>query len=402
LVCVNLYPFLEKVKEDISFEEKIEFIDIGGPSMIRAAAKNFQDVLVLVSPDDYDWVLDKISRNEEISYKERKSLARKVFELTARYDSKVAEFLGSEDLFISSSQKKDLRYGENPDEKAQIFSVPGQGINVGKVLQGKEMSYNNFLDGDSALSLVSEFSDPTCAIIKHRNPCGVGSSDNILDAFKKALASDSKSAFGGIFAINKECSGDIAEELKNFFFEIFIAPSFSAKAKEIFAKKKNLRLLEIPDLKPENSPEIRSVGAGILKKFPGEKIDPKKFTPVSKKKPNQEELEDLVFSYKVCKHTISNAIAVVKNKTTLSICGGQTSRVDAVKISLDRAGDQAKGATLASDGFFPFADSMDLLKEYGISTCIAPGGSKRDQEVIDAADKYGISFIHADRRVFKH
>jgi len=398
IVCVNLYPFSEKKDLDISFDEKIEYIDVGGPSMLRAAGKNFDKVLVLSKNEDIKWATKKIIKDEKIDTDKRKQLASKVFYSLSNYDSTIANFLEDKKNTVK------LRYGENPDEDAEIIFTNGEkGIANGDILQGKKMSYNNFLDGDAAINILNDFEKPTTVIIKHRNPCGVASSNkSIYDSFLNALACDRKSPFGGVFAINRKCDKKIAKKLKEFFLDLFIAPDFDEDAIEIFSKKKNLRLVKIGDM--ENIKEekiIRSISGGKLIKYPGKK-KPDFENIVSKKKPSSREIDDLKFAFKVCKNVISNSIVIAKNEKTIGICGGQTSRVDAVKIALKRAGEDAKGAVLASDGFFPFPDSVDIMSKYGIVAYVSPGGSIYDDQVINTADEFEISAIHTKKRVFLH
>jgi len=431
LVIVNLYPFAETIKkENVKLEEAIENIDIGGPTMIRSAAKNYQHVGVVVDPEDYSKVLTELKENKELSLKTKEYLAQKVFAHTAYYDSLIANYLNKEDfpekLTLGYEKVFDLRYGENPHQKAAFYQeaiCPETCIAQAKVLQGKQLSYNNIMDADAALNIIRDFKEPTCAVIKHTNPCGCSSQENIVEAFRKAYAADSMSAFGSIIALNRECNQEIAEEISKVFVEIVMASKFSKEALEILSKKKNLRLLEVGEInRIENLTETRKVVGGVLvqgtdrleithstgsgsSKKSGLKI-------VTETKPSEEEIEEMLFAWKTIKHVKSNAILLTKNRTTVGLGAGQVSRVDAVDLAIKkalaslrdsgRAGDNLKGCVLASDAFFPFRDSIDKIAEVGIKLVIQSGGSIKDEEVIQACNEHGISMVFTGHRCFKH
>jgi len=403
LVVCNLYPFSEIIqKKDVSLEEALEYIDIGGVSLLRAGAKNFPWVLVISSPDDYDEVIKRIKENN-IDLEFRRKMAIKAFSYTSLYDQIISNYLlnnFSDHINITLKKEFDLRYGENPHQKASFYLLPHENLPWVK-LQGKELSYNNLLDIDSALNLVSEFSEPSVVIIKHNNPCGVASDISPLDAFKKAYIADSISAYGGIVACNFSIDKECAEEMSKYFFEVIIAKDISNDAKEIFSKKKNLRVLVYKNNTTKNPYEIRSLRTGyLIQDFNENLID--NYEVKTSHMPTEKDIEELIFALKVVKHTKSNAIVISKNKQTLGIGAGQMNRVDSVKIALEKAGERAKSAYLASDAFFPFPDSIELAGKYGIRAIIQPKGSIRDNEVIAKAEELGIILIMIDLRHFKH
>lgn len=429
MVVINLYPFENTVAKNASFEECIENIDIGGPAMIRASAKNHKHVCVVTSPHDYRKIIEEMKEYKGgISEKTRKLTAYKAFSMTARYDNAVSSWLGSqirqdnEDDFplvlnINAIKQKDLRYGENPHQKACVYVHDQKRPCVANAIQiqGKEMSYNNYCDGDAAYDLVREFESPAVAIIKHANPCGVAQSDNLADAYQKALACDPISAFGGIIALNRELDAKTAELISKKFVEVVIAPAISKQAKEIIAKKENIRVLvtgyDGGDITSENM--IRQIEGGfLLQQKDNALILPENLRVVTKRSPSEQELRDLLFAAKVCKHVKSNAIVYAKNGATVGIGAGQMSRVDSCKIAINKSIEIAKSESLAepavrnsvvaSDAFFPFADGLSVAVNGGATAAIQPGGSKRDDEVIKLANEKDIAMIFTGIRNFRH
>lgn len=404
-VVVNLYPFFEKVREDLTFEEKIEFIDIGGPTMLRAAAKNFQDVVVISNKDDYKKVMDEIEENGKVSYKTKKVLAGKVFNLMSAYDAAIANFMldGEEEypeyLSVSFKKKQSLRYGENSHQSAAFYgstTIDGA-MNTFDVLNGKELSYNNFKDMDIAWKCANEFDEPACCALKHNTPCGVAIGESAYEAYTKAYKVDPTSIFGGIVAFNRKVDKATAEEMVKIFLEVIAAPDYDEDALEVLKTKKNLRVLKIHQ-KPQDSRYMVTVDGGILVQEEDKKlIDEIKV--VTEKKPTEEEMKDLLFGMKVVKYVKSNAIVVAHDGIALGIGGGQVNRIWPTEDALERG----KGATiLASDAFFPFRDVVDTAAKYGIKAIIQPGGSMRDQESIDACNEHGISMVFTGLRHFKH
>ncbi len=417
LVVVNLYPFQQKIKDDCDWDEAIENIDIGGPSMIRSAAKNHKDVSILIDPTQYDHFLREIEKGN-LSDQFRTKLAYEAFQHTADYDVAISNWMSKEKKLeqkyhLDTKQLiQTLRYGENPHQKANWYGSYDKGWKKAKQLQGKELSYNNLLDLESALSTVLEFnknksklSSNAAIILKHNNPCGAAISSSIEDAFKKALACDPISAFGGIVALNNIVDIDTAKQLSNIFLECVVAPSFSQEALDILKNKKNLRLLEL-DLKNinyKNQSSYKSILGGLLiQESDNIEDNSHEWKLVTNKKPTEEEFKDLDFAWKICKHVKSNAIVISKGLQTIGIGAGQMNRVGAAKIALESAKNYSKGGSLASDGFFPFADSVDIANKYGIKSIIQPGGSVRDQESVDMCNKLDISMIFTNRRHFLH
>ncbi len=399
IVVVNLYPFetTEKVEDKL-----IENIDIGGVSLIRAAAKNFESVTVVVDPDDYEKVLKNLRDKNEIPVDLRKELAIKSFYYTARYDSIIYRTLWElynelpyENLIFHGKGLEELRYGENPQNIAKFYSDSKSW----EYIQGKEISFNNILDLDSAWKVVSEFDNPAVAIIKHTNPCGVAEKMEIIDAYRKALDSDPLSSYGGIVGSNRPVNLEFAKELKGNFYEVLVAPSYSDDAIEYFKRnKKNMRIIKI--IKNAENFEIRSAAGGFLyQKFGNEKIN---LNFVTHRKPTEMELNDMIFAWKVVKHVKSNAIVLAKDSATVGIGAGQMSRVDSVKIAIMKSNGRSNGSVLASDAFFPFPDDVEEAAKGGIKAIIQPGGSKRDQDVIETANKFGIAMVFTGVRVFKH
>ena len=414
LVVVNFYPFEESARKKAPMSEMIEKIDIGGPSLVRAAAKNHRDVLVVVDPRDYGHVL-KLLMMKKIPAVERQRLASKAFSVTARYDTIIGRYFSEKILCeefpeiynFTFTKLQDLRYGENPHQKAAFyrsFLVNEACVSISKQLHGKELSYNNILDSNDAFELIKDFERPTGAIIKHTNPSGVASAGSIFDAYKKAYETDPKSAFGSVVALNRNCTGEIAELMKPLFVEVIICPGFEKEALEILKGKKNLRLLETGKItKDYKSPDLRRVVGGLLvqtRQTP--ELEEKNLRAVTKRKPNKDEMEGLHFAWKVCKHVKSNSIVFAKNEVTVGIGAGQMSRVDAVELAIKKSEGRCNGAVMSSDAFFPFRDGIDAAAKSGITAIIQPGGSVRDEEVIKAADEHNIAMVFTGIRLFKH
>lgn len=418
MIVVNLYPFKATVmKPGVSFEECVENIDIGGPSMLRAAAKNHHDVTVITDPSDYEIVLSEIEANGDTTYETRFRLAKRVFEHTAAYDALIADYFfkksGDNSLpspyTVTFDRVSDMRYGENPHQKATFFqnALPVKGsLSEAEQINGKELSYNNIADTDATIGCLKEFTEPTVVAVKHANPCGVGSGRSIFEAWKKAYEADTVSIFGGIVAANREIDAQTAEEMSKIFLEVIIAPSYSPEAREILCAKKNLRVLILPDIStPIPADELnykRVIGGLLVQEHDRSVISAEGSKVVTKAQPDEALMADMEFAMKVVKHTKSNGIVVVKDLQTLGVGPGQTNRVGAAKIALDFAGEKAKGAVMGSDAFFPFRDVVDAAHEAGITTIVQPGGSMRDQESIDACDEYGIAMVFTGERHFKH
>ncbi len=420
LVVVNLYPFKKKVEEQCSWEEAIENIDIGGPSMIRSAAKNHDDVAVLVDPNQYkDYIKELKEGSLKKEYKIK--LAFEAFQHTASYDTAISKWMSKEkDLipcnFIESFPLiKKLRYGENPHQNALWYGLNNIGWNSAEQIQGKELSYNNLLDLESALSTVLEFDyEPrlnfetqsvAAVILKHNNPCGASISNSASNSFKNALKCDSVSAFGGIVAFNANVDKEAALNLKDIFLECVVAPSFDKEALEILKTKKNLRVLRLPKsiLPKGKQTSFKSIMGGILMQdYDKQENNEDTWISVTKNSPSDQEYLDLKFAWKICKHIKSNAIVIAKDQQTLGIGAGQMNRVGASKIALEAAKENSSGGVLASDGFFPFADTVELADKFGIRSIIQPGGSIRDKESINMCDSKGISMIFTNRRHFLH
>ena len=418
MVIINLYPFKQTIlKGHVELEEAIENIDIGGPTMLRAAAKNYQDVVVIVDPSDYQMVIDELKSSKEISVKTKFKLASKVFEHTSHYDTLIAKYLrdkvGGEEfpqtLSLTFEKAQDMRYGENPHQRAVFYKEVG--ANVGclssaKQLHGKELSYNNINDTNGALDLLKEFDEPTVVAVKHANPCGVGSADNIFDAYVRAYQSDPVSIFGGIVAANREIDEKTAEEINKIFIEIVIAPSFTEGAVNILTQKKNIRVMQLDNISaklPAGTYDMKKVAGGLLvQSYNNDLLNVDELQYVTEKKPTKEELESLIFAMKVVKHTKSNGIALASGKQSIGVGPGQTNRIMAAKIAIEYAKERAKGAVMASDAFFPFPDCVEAAAAAGITAIIQPGGSQKDQESIDACNKFGIAMVFTGMRHFKH
>ena len=414
MVVVNLYPFKETIASGCSFEEAIEKIDIGGPTMIRAAAKNFKDVAVISDPNDYSRLMDEWNSQGGISYEFRKELSQKVFQLMTEYNASIANYL--KDISTNShnynfEKSQSLRYGENPHQTADLLTfsdLKHKNIANADVLQGKELSYNNIVDADAAWECIRAFNEPACVIVKHANPCGVAEANSIYDAYDLAFKTDPTSAFGGIIAFNRGLDKATAEEINSRqFVEVVLATSFEDAALKELAKKKNIRVLCV-DLEQDNPYPgvIKKVSGGILIQSDDTLIVPESnLTCVTKRQPTQEEINDLMFAWKVAKFVKSNAIIYAKNKQTIGIGAGQMSRVISAEIANLKAKEESlevKGAVMASDAFFPFRDGIDKAASSGIAAIIQPGGSIRDEEVISAADENNIAMMFTSNRHFRH
>ena len=410
LVCVNLYPFEATVKkEGVSEEEIIENIDIGGPSMLRSAAKNFNDVTVVTDIRDYDRILNELESGG-ITLATRRSLAIKVFNTTASYDAAIANYFNKADnlipekLTLSYTLEDTLRYGENPHQKAYHYvqdNNESYALQNAVQLHGKEMSYNNIQDASAALDILAEFDEIACVAVKHMNPCGVAIGKDVFEAYSRAYDADPVSIFGGIVAVNGVVDKATAEKMHSIFLEIILAVDYDDEALEILTKKKNLRIYKLSEKNNNHEQQIKSVRGGILvQDFNSELAE--SYEVVTDKQPTKEQMSDLEFGLKVVKHVKSNAIVVVKNGQTLGIGAGQMNRVGSCKIALEQAGALADGAVLASDAFFPMRDSADLAAEYNIAAIVQPGGSIRDQESIDACNEKGVAMLFSKIRHFKH
>lgn len=421
IVCVNLYPFEQTIaKPDCTFEDAIENIDIGGPTMIRAAAKNHESVAVVVDPSDYDGILAEIREKGEVTPETRLELAKKVFAHTARYDGMIANYLTSLDadrkrtLFPKVLTRQwelvqEMRYGENPHQKASFYRehFVAPGLLAGyEQLQGKELSYNNIADADTAWECARSFDAPACAIIKHANPCGAAVGVDAAEAYSKAFRTDSKSAYGGIIAFNREVDGRCAEMVSHQFAEVIIAPSFTEDARRIFAAKKNLRLLVLALGQAHNDFDFKRVGGGLLVQTPDLQLcPPSALRCVTKRKPTPEQIADMMFAWNVVRFVKSNTIVYAKNGMTLGVGAGQMSRVDSSRIAAFKAeegGLSLQDSVAASDAFFPFRDGLDVVCDAGATAVIQPGGSIRDPEVIAAADERGITMVFTGERHFRH
>ncbi|MBT3589449.1 MAG: bifunctional phosphoribosylaminoimidazolecarboxamide formyltransferase/IMP cyclohydrolase [Candidatus Marinimicrobia bacterium] len=411
LVVCNLYPFSETIsREDCDLALAIENVDIGGPTMIRSAAKNVGWVCVAVDPSDYSSIIDEL-QSGEISFEARKQLSTKAFGHTAQYDTIIHNYLKdnnlSDDLSLTFEKHSEMRYGENPHQSAASYKIPGNNepnVLNATIHQGKQLSYNNIMDADGALACVREFDKPACVVVKHSNPCGVASGGDLLDVYNRAFNADSLSAFGGIIALNRTCTKAVAEEISKIFVEIVLAPNFEPEALVIFKKKKKLRVLEIGEF-GKRSPkiEVRNVDGGLLVQDTDTNILTKEhLNTVTKAQPSEQNIETALFTWKVLRHAKSNGILIAKDNTTVGLGAGQVSRVDAVHMALRKGGDNVRGGVLASDAFFPFRDSIEAIKDSGIKVVVQPGGSIRDQEVIDACNEYEIAMIFTETRCFKH
>ncbi len=432
LICVNLYPFVETTqKAGASFEDIIENIDIGGPSMLRAGSKNFSGVAVVTDPADYGTIIRELEQGDGVlSAAHLFALAQKSFVHTGQYDGAIAQYLSQvtwgetgptlpgqglfpQRLFLDFERVSELRYGENPHQSAAFYrwgSARVHGLAAARQLQGKELSYNNLVDLQAAQALIAEFEEPACAIIKHTNPCGTALGNDLQEAYLKALDADPVSSFGSIIAVNRPLDRATAEQMAKLFVEAIVAPGIEDEAKKVLAQKKNLRVLELNELGETTAPagtaglEIRRVAGGILVQdtdTSNELVDPT-VRVVTSREPSEAEWRDLRFAWKVARHVKSNAIVLASNRRTSGVGAGQMSRVDSVKISVEKARPTSRGTVMASDAFFPFRDGLDAAAEAGIRAVIQPGGSRRDEEVIAAANEHDIAMVFTGTRHFKH
>ena len=415
LVCVNLYPFKETVqKPGVSHEELIENIDIGGPSMLRSASKNYKFIPVLCDPSDYDAVVKELRENGETSLTTREYLAAKVFRHTASYDTMIASYLTErtgekypEKFTITFDKVQELRYGENPHQSAAFYKGmnPQYSLANAKQLHGKELSYNNIQDGNAAIEILKDFEgQPAVVGLKHMNPCGVGIGKTIEEAWDKAYEADPVSIFGGIVAFNEPIHASVAEKLSKIFLEIIIAPAFDEDAFEILSKKKNIRLMQLDTSLEVNAKyKVTNVNDGLLvQDIDDHKITAEDLRCVTNRKPTEEELEQLLFAWKVVKHVKSNAIVLVKDNMTIGVGAGQMNRVGAAKIAIEQAGEKAKGSIMSSDAFFPMPDTVEEAVKAGVTAIIQPGGSIKDQLSIDVCNEHGIAMVYTGVRHFKH
>ena len=418
VVC-NLYPFEDTIKKpNVSIEEVIENIDIGGPTLIRAAAKNYTDVVVVTNPSQYPEILTFLKQKKEINAEIRKKLAIEAYSHTAQYDAMISQYLNHrwtdnilpDNTTVTMRKIQEMRYGENPHLKGAFYQslpiITEPCISNALQLQGKELSFNNILDADCTIECIKEFTEPSCVIVKHATPCGIASADTMLQSWKDAFATDIYSPYGGIVAFNREVPKEVAEELSGFFLEVIIAPSYSQQALQIFGKKKNLRLLKLHGLDQNiirKGISYRSVVGGFLAQQRDVWLNERKnWKIVTKKKPSKADLDSMEFAIKCVKHVKSNSVLFVKDKHTVAIGGGQTSRVDAAWIATHKGAANIKGSSMASDAFFPFRDAVDVAAKAGVKSIIQPGGSIRDDEVIQAANEHDISMVFSGQRYFRH
>jgi len=425
IVVINLYPFAQTIqKPDVELAEAIENIDIGGPTMLRAAAKNYQDVAVVVDPSDYEKIIEELKNGGEIIAQTKFRLAYKVFSHTAHYDALIANYLGAqicsmdqgtpetnspETLTLTFEKAQDLRYGENPHQGAIFYKEVGTfsgALTAAEQLHGKELSYNNINDANGALDVVKEFDEPAVVAVKHANPCGVGIGADIYEAYVRAHDADPVSIFGGIVAANREIDERTADEINKIFIEIVIAPSYTAGALEILAQKKNIRVLRLPEISKKHNPsmlDMKKVAGGLLvQQLDTELWNDSELKVVTKTSPTDKQMRALEFAMKVVKHTKSNGIVLATAEQTVGVGPGQTNRVTALNLALNYAGERSRGAVLASDAFFPFDDCVEAAHGAGVAAIIQPGGSINDQKSIDACDKYGIPMVFTGMRHFKH
>ena len=422
MVVINLYPFRQTIeKPGVTFEDAIENIDIGGPTMLRAAAKNAQDVVVVIDPADYDRVMDEFEQTGDVSLKTKRYLQYKVFEHTAQYDAMIQQYLRAQledaeafefpkNLTVTFEKVQDMRYGENPHQKAAFYrdltDIAGT-LPAAKQLHGKELSYNNINDTNGALELLREFDTTAVVAVKHGNPCGVGVADEVAEAYRLAYEADPVSVFGGIVVTNATVDAATAEQMSKIFLEIIVAPKFTDEALAILTKKKNLRLLELDTTiraYPKDERVMRKVAGGLLVQEIDDKLLPEdgELRVVTEKAPTEEQMKDLMLAWKIVKHAKSNGIAIARDNQSLGIGPGQVNRIWSTQMAIERSGEKVKGAALASDAFFPFDDCVKACAEAGIACIIQPGGSVRDQDSIDACNKYGIAMVFTGMRHFKH
>lgn len=423
MVVVNLYPFKATIlKDGVTREDAVENIDIGGPTMLRAAAKNYQDVAVVIDPRDYEKVLSELKEKKEVSLDTKFYLMQKVFMHTSSYDTMIADYLKKqrndkelpETLTMTFEKVQDMRYGENPHQKAAFYREIGKkkgSITDAVQLHGKELSFNNINDTNGALELLKEFTEPTVVACKHGNPCGVGSADNIYDAWNKAFNADKVSIFGGIVVVNREVTLQVAQEMKNIFLEVVVAPSYEKAALELLEAKKNIRLLQLKDIEvpqDENAYDLKKVNGGlIVQTIDSKLLVEEDLKVVTDRTPSAKEMEDLRFAWRVVKFVKSNGIALAKDKQSVGIGPGQVNRIWAAKQSFEHAAElidenATKGAVLASDAFFPFDDCVEAAHQAGITAIIQPGGSVRDEDSIKKCNEYGIAMVFTGMRHFRH
>jgi phosphoribosylaminoimidazolecarboxamide formyltransferase/IMP cyclohydrolase len=413
LVVVNFYPFEAAIKtQQLTWEQAVEYIDIGGPTMVRAAAKNFAWVGVVVDPIDYTQVLQELREQKGLTGETRQQLAQKVFALTAHYDAMIHHYFSRQtkaescpvNLQLTLQKHGELRYGENPHQKACAYQISTQqgGILTAEQHQGKPLSFNNILDSEAAWTCVGEFTQPACVIVKHANPCGVAQASTIEEAYECAYEADALSAFGGVIALNAVCTAGIAKAVTDIFMEVMIAPGYTNEALAIFATKPNLRILTMPT-QPQQDWEMKFITGGLLlQEKDSQMLAQSDLKIVTKVQPTQAEINAMLFAWRVLKHVKSNGILIAKNNVTVGIGAGQVSRIDSVEIALRKAGDKIKEAVLASDAFFPFRDSIDRIAQSGIRAIVQPGGSVRDEEVIAACDEYNMAMAFTGKRCFRH
>ena len=413
LVVVNLYPFVATIsRPDVTLDDALENIDIGGPTMLRAAAKNFPSVAVVVDPEDYGWVADKLS-GDGLTDDDRRGLAAKAFRHVSQYDAAVTSYLTAETdeslpsrLTISLEKVSELRYGENPHQTGALYAPAGtalSGMAGATQLHGRELSYNNLMDADAAWRTVSDFAEPTVAVVKHNNPCGLASRDSIAEAYHLAYEGDTVSAFGGIVAVNRTLDVAMAQAMDPIFYEVVIGPGYDDDALAILQRKRNLRILTIGPASAGAALEIRPLSGGMLVQGTDDILeDPAGWHTVTEREPSASEGQDLAFAWKAAKHIKSNAIVFAKERALVGMGAGQPNRVVSVHLSQRIAGEKARGAVLASDAFFPFPDNIELAAEAGVTAIVQPGGSVRDEEVIAAADKGGLAMVFTGVRHFRH
>lgn len=423
-VFVNLYPFKATIlKDGVTREEAVENIDIGGPTMLRSAAKNYQDVAVVVDPSDYEKVLSELKENKEVSLDTKFYLMQKVFMHTSNYDTIIADYLKKqrndcsfpETLTMTFEKVQNMRYGENPHQGAAFYREIGKrkgSLADAEQLNGKELSFNNINDTNGALELLKEFTEPTIVACKHGNPCGVGSADTVMEAWNKAFEADKVSIYGGIVVVNCEATLELAEAMKKVFLEVIVAPSYTKEALELLKTKKNTRVLLLPDIsapQPEDAYDLKKVNGGLIVQTIDSKLlnEEEECKVVTEKAPTKEQMEDLIFAWKMVKFVKSNGIALAKNKQSIGIGPGQVNRVWAAKQSIEHAEeligeDATKGAVMASDAYFPFDDCVEAAHQAGITAIIQPGGSIRDEDSIKKCNEYGIAMVFTGMRHFKH
>ena len=420
LVAVNLYPFTQTIsRPDVTLEDALENIDIGGPTMVRAGAKNYPHVIVVVDPADYGWVAERLSASggsgsplERVSPDERRGLARKAFQHVATYDSAIANYLGdgdflsAQELTVGFQRLSELRYGENPHQQAGLYvdSSGSGGVARAEQLHGKQLSFNNILDADAAWRVVLDFEEPAAAVIKHTNPCGLAVHDDQPTAYSRAYEGDTVSAYGGIVGFNRTVTASTAEAMRGVFYEIVVAPGYEPEALDVLRKRKNLRVLAAS--RPEGGlldMDLRRIwGGALIQTADSGREDAASWRVATERRPSEAQMEDLAFAWKAAKHIKSNAIAVARERALLGIGAGQPNRVNSVGLALTTAGDRSEGSVLASDAFFPFADSIEKAAASGVAAVIQPGGSIRDGEVVEAADRLGLAMVLTGTRHFKH